>query len=144
MLNGQQFQEFVSNVRAGGDTVHAETGERPETGVMVSIPGRERRYGISSFDAPEATAYAGAHARELADPDQYLGGWRRQEAEQPTDADQAVLDVSRRYPTAEEGVTKGWAWNQEAVHRLDDHKDIDVPDSPRDLPIWKDYRRLPE
>lgn len=129
MLSGRQFREFTNNVRSTGDTVHVGTGERPQTGYMVALPGREVRHPLGKFDLPDVTKYVAHHASELDAPDQYLGGWAQH--------GQAYLDVSRRYADEDTALVEGWKGNQEAIHRNADHEDIDVPLSPRDLPIWK-------
>lgn len=130
MLSTGQFGEFAQNVRQGGDSVHVVTGERPRTGYMVSLPDRETRVPLPEFGAHSAVAYTRRHGEELHDPDQYLGGWAH--------GSEAFLDVSRRYADEPTALTEGWKANQIAVHRNDDHEDIDVPLSPRDLPIWRD------
>lgn len=96
-LSKKQFKDLHSQMMAtpgeeGGFTVHAQTGEVPTTGTMVSYPDTETLTSPASASRPsDIPHYVNQNRESLSQSDTYLGGWK------PKSDEFTTLDRSQRF-----------------------------------------------
>src|SRR5256885_4685211 len=123
-LNDQQFAEMAN---AGGASRRMVDSKRPTSGLMVGVPGLEKRY------PPPVEPYQVAHHRTLVaihaglGAGEYQGAWKTEHAGSSV----VVLDHSKRFPDTSSGEAlarrRGEAGHQDALWRvkgLDDGEEI--------------------
>ena len=76
----------------GGFTVNPRTGDRPETGVFVSVKGHEEKHELESFGKEQVSEYINSpdNLAQLTRTRNLVGGWGED--------GEAYLDVSRTFP----------------------------------------------
>jgi hypothetical protein len=83
---GLHYTGLAEAAREGGFSVTTH-GDVPQGGFMVSpYPDAEQQYDARTMTRQDVHAYRDAHAKQLAQPNHYLGGWR--------DGDRVYLDIS--------------------------------------------------
>lgn len=125
-----------------GITVRHNVGDAPSSGFMVSRPG-EREISRSRLDPHEIRQFQQEHAEQLAEPDNYYGGWS---APRTTDEDQPgwYHDVSQNVHDPRDAAEMALRNHQQAVYDLDRGEEVSTPDmvnratSPG---IWLNSRR---
>lgn len=125
-----------------GITVRHNVGDAPSSGFMVSHPG-EREISRSRLDPHEIRQFQREHAEQLAEPDNYYGGWS---APRTTDEDQPgwYHDVSQNVHDPRDAAEMALRNHQQAVYDLDRGEEVSTPDmvnratSPG---IWLNSRR---
>lgn len=95
MLSSSQFATLHGKVtgKDGGFTVDTKTGEYPDSGIMVSLPGHEETAPTTKTTPDSIRDYASRKASELGKPGNYMGGWRAQ----TNQGDDVYLDVNTRF-----------------------------------------------
>ena len=87
MISKDQFHGLHKELMAepgveGGFTIHAQTGERPTEGHMVSYQGTERLTSPAEATRPRDLAnYVRTQREALGRPDVYFGGWKPESGE---------------------------------------------------------------
>lgn len=101
MLSQNEFKGLHRDLMAGGPakdggfSVNVSTGERVGPGdpaFMVSRPGSEYAIPKSVVSPPQLGAYASRHSQALSGNDDFMGGWRPHQEENPN----VYLDRSQR------------------------------------------------
>lgn len=98
------YTKLVESLRNEGGFSVSMAGKSPRRGVMVSRTGSE-----STFDGVpserDLEGYVRQHARALADPGRYLGGW--------VDDGKTYVDISDRWPEGTEAADNALNANQQ-------------------------------
>jgi hypothetical protein len=139
MARKKTSEEVISNIdpeRAiglakedGGFTLNPRTGEKLDSGVMVSLGGMEQRHSLASVNHLDFANYVNSpgHLDALTRRGRHMGGWVSSMGttklnEEPRIQRDLVMDVSRRFNPTPEGRTsarrEAVANNQEAIFDL--------------------------
>jgi hypothetical protein len=120
-----QAPQLVDMAKKGGFTLHDHVGDAPTNGYMVSQrKDTEQTWPIESLKPEHIANYANQHARQLASPDNYLGGW--------LDNGKFYLDVSTHRPSIDRAASDGVRANQLAIYDLNKGQAINTPDA-----VWQ-------
>lgn len=124
MLQAAQFGELHQDLSdKGGFTIHAETGNRPTDGWMVSDPTGEVRAPAGAVTPRVMEDFVTRNAAHLKAPDKHFGGWRSEGED--------FLDRSTRHPETEGGHGAAFAKmvtnHQKAMTRLSDFHEAKNP-----------------
>jgi hypothetical protein len=127
MLSSQQFGDLAGELHTkGGFSVNVHTGERPQSGYMVSDLRGEKKMPLSEVQGSDIESYARQKkGKRLMGPHRFLGGWANQE-----DAN-AYLDRSTHYPDTPWGQSKAYVRmvsnNQKAAFDVGRSREIPNP-----------------
>lgn len=124
-----------------GFTVNPHTYEFPETGVIASEYGHEKKVAAGDLSPEHIDQYVASKTTALNQPGRHLGGWRH--------AGEDYLDVNRRFATQRAAIDFGRRNAQIAVFDLDKGRSFDVPfnvgttfvGEPGTLPIDQNQKR---
>lgn len=92
-LSDDQFKELHKQLKSksGGFSVNVATGESPQEGYMVSLPGSESSVRSLHVSPAHIKEYVDRHGAALAQDERYLGGWNNKNARPRM----SYFDVSR-------------------------------------------------
>jgi hypothetical protein len=108
----------------GGATVSVTTGQSPDSGYAVSLPGFE--YSVQSWTkrSNEALvfAYVDKYRAKLAQPGHYLGSWVHD--------GRLYLDITRVIPELAQAIKLGREGNQLAIYDIRNERELSLDPDP--------------
>jgi hypothetical protein len=114
--------ELMNMAKGGGFTLHDHVGDGPTTGYMVSRnKNTEHALPMSQLTPKLVNDYVHQHVRELASPENYLGGW--------LDGKNFYLDISSHRPTIDRAAADAVGADQLGIYDLGKGETIYTPDA---------------
>jgi hypothetical protein len=117
--------EIVDHIRKnpGGFSV-TPTGRTPQSGYMVSVPGRTKIVSESDLSGPHGheiiSRYAAEHSDALRQPGAHIGGWTDKAS------GKTYLDISQRIGNRNAAVRTGQKRNQIAIWDVKKSREINT------------------